>query len=99
MTGRLLTSIDALFSSASARVINPPEGVWMAWWLRYQIFLPILLLQLLNLFWYFLIWRILIRYRFVSPLQPFSFVELNCLDRAITASELDDERSDDEGDD
>lgn len=29
--------------------------------MKYQIFVPILLIQLLNLFWYFLIWRILIR--------------------------------------
>lgn len=38
-----------------------PDGVWMVDWMKYQIFLPILALQLLNLFWYFLIWRILIR--------------------------------------
>lgn len=29
--------------------------------MKWQIFLPILALQLLNLFWYFLIWRILVR--------------------------------------
>ncbi|TIA85487.1 hypothetical protein E3P99_03981 [Wallemia hederae] len=38
-----------------------PDGVWMVDWMQWQIFLPILLLQFLNLFWYFLIWRILIR--------------------------------------
>ncbi|TIA68397.1 hypothetical protein E3P91_04089 [Wallemia ichthyophaga] len=38
-----------------------PDGVWMVGWMQWQIFLPILALQLLNLFWYFLIWRILIR--------------------------------------
>ena len=36
----------------------PEDGVWMVWWMKYQIFVPILLLQLLNLFWYALIWRI-----------------------------------------
>jgi len=29
--------------------------------MKWQIFAPIALLQLINLFWYFLIWRILIR--------------------------------------
>lgn len=40
---------------------DPPRGVWMARWIQYQIFLPMLLLQMINLFWYFLIWRILYR--------------------------------------
>ncbi|KAG8734160.1 hypothetical protein FRC10_011927 [Ceratobasidium sp. 414] len=34
---------------------------YMPWWAKYQVFLPMFLLQLVNLFWYFLIWRILIR--------------------------------------
>ncbi|KZP06186.1 longevity assurance proteins LAG1/LAC1 [Athelia psychrophila] len=55
----------------------PEAGVWMVWWMKYQIFFPIFMLQLLNCFWYFLILRILIR--------------------SFTA-ELDDSRSDDEGD-
>lgn len=40
---------------------EPKDGVWMVWWMKYQIFVPILLLQFLNLFWYFLIWRIAFR--------------------------------------
>ncbi|KAI0307160.1 longevity assurance proteins LAG1/LAC1 [Multifurca ochricompacta] len=43
----------------SARSFSPSNGVWMAGWMKWQIFTPILLLQCLNLFWYFLIWRIL----------------------------------------
>ncbi|KAI0032043.1 longevity assurance proteins LAG1/LAC1 [Vararia minispora EC-137] len=39
----------------------PLEGVWMVWWMKWQIFVPILLLQILNLFWYFLILRIAYR--------------------------------------
>jgi len=39
----------------------PESGAWLAPWMRYQIFIPILLLQFLNLFWYFLIWRIAYR--------------------------------------
>jgi len=39
----------------------PADGVWMVWWMKYQIFAPILLLQCLNLYWYFLILRILYR--------------------------------------
>jgi len=55
------------------------DGVWMVWWMQYQVIAPIILLQLVNLFWYFLIWRILIRVLF--------------------SSELEDERSEDGGDD
>lgn len=40
----------------------PETGAWLTWWMKYQIFAPILLLQFLNLFWYFLIWRVLLRY-------------------------------------
>jgi acyl-CoA-dependent ceramide synthase len=47
--------------------------------MKYQIFGPVLMLQGMNLFWYFLLWRIAFR--------------------AVFAGELDDERSDDEGDD
>lgn len=41
---------------------TPETGAWMVWWMRYQIFAPLFLLQLLNLFWYFLILRIAFRY-------------------------------------
>ncbi|THH08649.1 hypothetical protein EW145_g2568 [Phellinidium pouzarii] len=44
-----------------ARFFRPSDGVWMAGWMKYQIFTPVLLLQFLNLFWYFLILRILYR--------------------------------------
>ncbi|KAG7096857.1 hypothetical protein E1B28_004265 [Marasmius oreades] len=37
------------------------QGTYLNWWMRYQVFLPLLLLQLLNLFWYYLILRILVR--------------------------------------
>ncbi|KAF8608844.1 longevity assurance proteins LAG1/LAC1 [Ceratobasidium sp. AG-I] len=36
------------------------RGVWMAPWMRYQIFIPMVLLQCVNLFWYWNIWRIII---------------------------------------
>ncbi|KAI0796697.1 TLC domain-containing protein [Abortiporus biennis] len=39
----------------------PDDGVWMVWWMQYQVFVPILLLQFLNLFWYILILRIAMR--------------------------------------
>lgn len=45
-----------------AKSWTPEKGVWLVWWMRYQIFAPILILQFLNLFWYFLIWRIAYRY-------------------------------------
>ncbi|KAI0353633.1 longevity assurance proteins LAG1/LAC1 [Trametes cingulata] len=37
---------------------SPQDGVWMVWWMKYQIFVPLFLLQLLNIFWYFLILRL-----------------------------------------
>ncbi|KAJ7507913.1 longevity assurance proteins LAG1/LAC1 [Mycena galericulata] len=37
------------------------EGTYLASWMKYQVFIPIALLQALNLFWYFLIWRIIVR--------------------------------------
>ena len=54
-------------------------------------------LQLLCVFWYVLIWRILLRS--VSHVRlPRKFSKYTSL-RAIFSSTLDDERSDDEGDD
>jgi len=44
-----------------ARRWSPEEGVWMVSWMRWQIFIPMFLLQLVNLFWYFLILRIMYR--------------------------------------
>jgi len=42
----------------------PPDGVWLVWWMKYQVFVPLLLLLFLNLFWFYFILRIL--YRAVS---------------------------------
>ena len=68
----------------------------MTWWMKYQIFAPIFLLKLLNLFWYFFMWRILIRYitswDFVSSYANVTFL------RALRESEATDDRSDDEDD-
>ncbi|WVR07408.1 hypothetical protein IAU60_004449 [Kwoniella sp. DSM 27419] len=47
----------------------PLEDKWLDWWMKWQIFVPIFLLQLINLFWYFLIWRILLRALFSSELK------------------------------
>jgi len=48
---------------------EPKEGVWMVWWIQYQIIVPIILLQLVNLFWYYLILRILRRAVFGPGLE------------------------------
>lgn len=45
----------------SARKFDPIHGVAMTWWMKYQVFFPIFALQLLNLFWYCLMWRIILR--------------------------------------
>ncbi len=72
----------------------------MAGWMKWQIFIPILLLQFINLFWYVLIWRILWRYVFsFSPSRPIPQVDLHRRDSAVMSSSLEDERSDDEGGD
>ena len=34
----------------------------MVWWMQYQVFVPILALQFLQIFWYVLILRIAYRY-------------------------------------
>ncbi|KAH9474447.1 Sphingosine N-acyltransferase lac1 [Psilocybe cubensis] len=40
---------------------NPSEGIYMPRWMHFQVFLPLLILQFLNLFWYYLINKVLIR--------------------------------------
>ncbi|WWC71695.1 uncharacterized protein I206_105653 [Kwoniella pini CBS 10737] len=47
----------------------PLEDQWLVWWMKWQVFVPIFLLQLINLFWYFLIWRILIKAVFYNDLR------------------------------
>ncbi|KAF5363341.1 hypothetical protein D9756_000463 [Leucocoprinus leucothites] len=37
------------------------QGTYLAGWMRYQVFIPLLLLQFINLFWYYLMVRILYR--------------------------------------
>jgi len=44
-----------------AKQWNWSMGVYMAPWMRYQVFIPLVLLQFLNLFWYYLMVRILYR--------------------------------------
>ncbi|KAG6873753.1 hypothetical protein C0995_011572 [Termitomyces sp. Mi166 len=45
----------------SSKMWDAPRGVYFVWWMTYQVFTPILLLQFLNLFWYVLMLRILYR--------------------------------------
>jgi very-long-chain ceramide synthase len=44
-----------------SRQWNPPHGAWLAWWMKYQVLIPIAALHVINLFWYYLIMRILYR--------------------------------------
>ena len=48
--------------SEHAKQWKPQEGVWFPYWMKYQIFAPLVALQIVNLFWYFLILRVLYRY-------------------------------------
>ncbi|VDB90082.1 unnamed protein product [Peniophora sp. CBMAI 1063] len=59
----MLWSVYAEFDSMpeTSKRWAPDDGVWMVWWMKWQVFAPILLLQILNLFWYYLILRILWR--------------------------------------
>lgn len=66
---RIYTSARTLYSvwyqfdliPRHTREWNPTKGWWLAPWMRYQIFAPLALLLLLNLFWYYLMWRVLVR--------------------------------------
>ena len=53
--------VSPISCSGSSKQWSPEDGVWMVWWMKYQVFAPILALQGLNLFWYFVIWRIAYR--------------------------------------
>ncbi|KAG9016631.1 hypothetical protein FRB90_002746 [Tulasnella sp. 427] len=44
-----------------AQAWRPETGAWLAPWMKWQIFAPLVLLQLVNIFWYFLILRVLYR--------------------------------------
>ena len=85
------------FSDSSKRWA-PADGVWMLWWMKYQIFVPLLLLLFLNLFWYYIMIRVARRY--VLTLNdslhqhdlPFH------THSAIKEGNTTDERSDDEDD-
>jgi len=45
----------------SSKAWKAVDGTYLAHWMRYQVFLPLVLLQLLNLFWYYLMMRILVK--------------------------------------
>ena len=68
------------------------QGVYLDSWMKYQVFTPLLLLQFLNLFWYYLILRILYRYVMYCNFWRERFTP----HRAIFQSRIDDVRSDDE---
>lgn len=56
----------------------PEDGVWMVWWMKWQMFAPMMMLQVLNLFWYYLILRVLYRYVYSFPTtsRMFAYFEL-----------------------
>jgi acyl-CoA-dependent ceramide synthase len=60
---RLLWSVLSEFKyiPIEAQQWHPSEGIWLVWWMRWQMLFGLGALQLLNLFWYFLILRILVR--------------------------------------
>ncbi|KAG6869277.1 hypothetical protein C0993_000030 [Termitomyces sp. T159_Od127] len=50
----------------SSKTWDAARGVYFPWWMTYQVFTPLLLLQFLNLFWYMLMLRILKRALFTD---------------------------------
>lgn len=69
----------------------------LAWWLQPVIFASIFFLQLINLFWYFLILRILFRYVDLGfALRCRLLIERPPLLRALFSKSLSDERSDED---
>ncbi|KAA1092402.1 Ceramide synthase 6 [Puccinia graminis f. sp. tritici] len=68
---RILYSVYAEYETLVpefAKRWSPSNEVYLTGWMRWQIFAPIMLLQILNLFWYFLIWRIVYRMVVGNPL-------------------------------
>ena len=45
----------------SSKVWSYAEGTYLPRWMTFQVFIPLVLLQLLNIFWYYLMLRILAR--------------------------------------
>jgi len=45
----------------SSKRWNWSDGVYLTSWMKYQVFIPMLLLQFLNVFWYSLMTKILVR--------------------------------------
>ncbi|WVQ99875.1 hypothetical protein IAU59_007018 [Kwoniella sp. CBS 9459] len=58
-----------LIDVSERSLFAPLQDKWLDWWMKWQIFVPIFLLQLINLFWYFLIWRILLKAVFSQGLS------------------------------
>lgn len=58
-----------LIRPSERSAFDPLNDNWLSWWMKWQIFTPIFLLQLINLFWYFLIWRILVKAVFYRDLK------------------------------
>jgi hypothetical protein len=65
-----LTFFLCLFYSEASKIWSYEAGAYMPRWMTYQVFIPLALLQLLNMFWYRLMLRILFRYRILSHSQP-----------------------------
>ncbi|CAE7203639.1 unnamed protein product [Rhizoctonia solani] len=65
----ILWSVWFEFDLISDRRLDPAKQLFMPWFAKYMIFFPIFLLQLVNLFWYLLILRILIRAIFAPDLD------------------------------
>jgi acyl-CoA-dependent ceramide synthase len=87
--------VTYIISSEAAKIWNAVDGVYLVGWMHYQIFIAIGLLQLLNLYWYYLMMRILVR--LVTQVVKSLFQSLRKR-RAILTSKMEDERSDDEDD-
>lgn len=69
---------------------NPEKGWWLVPWMRYQIFAPLFILLCLNLFWYWLMWKIMIRWvlefgKKESTILEISFVTERIVDVLISS--------------
>lgn len=90
----------------SAKRWAPEDGVWMVWWMKWQIFTPLLLLQGLNLCELYLHSLSFIASQSNTFLLDFHdgdnivwyFLILRIMYRALTGNVLADDRTDDEDD-
>jgi len=82
------------FSRHSAKEWNWTKGTYGPDWILWHIFLPLSALQVLNIYWYYLMTKILIRY--VAFVFKLASTDWYTICRGFLTRQVEDTRSDDE---